>query len=196
MSYEKFLEEVVEKLFENRSAEFPTVFSKDLARAYVMGYTRGRENFLDDPLNPDGALVEEIKGELEKRANEGQIEGLETIEPRDVRAIMEYHGESLSDLGAGYGEEFALWMKDNHGDIYDKWEAGCSREGSDEGTKTLLDEAIDELFDGMDFIFEYSNSSLNGILSLEEHDEYLANFANESVNARKHLLSLLEQVEE
>ena len=187
MGYNEFLEAGA-KIIQN---------SKSPVEIYVAGYQMGCLSGVLDSLDVQGVDSETIKKDLEVILNE-KIIGRTPVYISDVRRIMEDWGESLTDLGADYSGEFMEWMQSNHSDEYRAWYEGYRKERDEFNKKFgISDEELKEfeLELSKTFLFEYSNSSLRGNLSSEEHDKYLAEFANQNLKANKHLRGLLSELE-
>jgi len=191
MSYGEFLERAVKNIQDSKSP----------VEIYVAGYQMGNLCGALGSLDVQGVDSETIKKDLEARLSKIILEK-DPVNNSDVRRIMEDYGESLTDLEADYSDEFMEWMQSNHSEIYDSWHEDYKKE-QDEFIERFrerlrfpdkeLNESELELSET--FLFEYSNSSLRGNLSSEEHDKYLAEFANQNLKANKHLRGLLSELE-
>jgi hypothetical protein len=103
------------------------------------------------------------------------------VTEKHIREVMEHYGESLTDMGADYGEDFLKWFMANYRETYRQW------------INQIEDTPI--LVTGKNLLFYFSNESLGGLVS-DTHDEILTDFCNQNYHARKHILQLFNDREE
>lgn len=109
------------------------------------------------------------------------------IRPEDIRKVMERYGESLTDLGADYCREFEDWFKGCEPRIYQDWLESISEYVQKDSPDWPAYRA--ELL-----LFQFSNNSLGGRV-YEQHDDYLAEFFNQSGAGNRHIIELLQGLE-
>ncbi len=173
-------------------AEIPVNNTSDiqgLASAFVAGIVWGR----DTQGSPDilfGLKINEVKRMVESALAWKEI----TLE--DIRAVLEWHGRTLTDLGADYALEFLVWFRDNHKGIFDPWLEWV-------GTYLpLQSEIFDDTWIQVNqtkiadhLLFDLSNSLLGSPgISEETHDDLLIAFCKTCPKAKRHIHILLEQL--
>ena len=121
---------------------------------------------------------------------EKRVRGLSPkITPQDIRQVMENLGESLTDLGATYAKDFAVWLRGKRPTIFSGWVADQVKSGhydpqGKDHTITL---------DSEELLFDFSNNSLGGLIpDMDAHDGLLAEFCNQCPAAHDHIMDLLE----
>jgi len=113
------------------------------------------------------------------------------VTPQDIRNVIESYGESLTDLGGqNYSVAFLRWFKEKEPEKFEGW-VSEARQYLSEGRSKLTDRVI-----GEELLFVFSNSSLDGRISLEQHDAYLSEFCSANPRANKHLQGLLKGLQE
>ena len=97
------------------------------------------------------------------------------VSPENIRDIMEWYGESLSDLcGIGnYEDAFDAYVKARMPERYAQWvDAQAPHYPS--------------------VLFDWSNNLLEGLITEEEHNRILADFCNSAVRPNEHIQELLD----
>lgn len=172
-------------------AEIPVDTSSNiqqLAAAFVAGIVWGR----DTQGSPDilfGLHINEVRKMVESAL------AWDEITAENIRTVMEWHGESLTDLWADYAPEFLIWFKANYKVIFDSW---LKRAGQ---YLPLRDETFDEVWilkhqDRIthELLFSFGNNALDGEVS-NTHDDMLVEFCKTCPKAKRHIHILLEQLE-
>ena len=112
------------------------------------------------------------------------------VTPQDIRNVMESYGESLTDLGGqNYSVAFLRWFKEKEPEKFESWVSEAKKYLS-VGRSKVTDRVI-----GEELLFVFSNSSLEGRLSRDEHDAFLSEFCSMNPKANKHLQSLLKDLQ-
>ena len=111
------------------------------------------------------------------KESQDSVDSQKEISEKDIRMVMEEYGESLSDLGANYSKEFAEWFGEKEPEKLRTW-VGSTGDYCPE-----------------DFLYYFSNNSLEGLV-YQDHDKHLSNFINQNPEAKRHVLSLLERLDD
>ena len=98
------------------------------------------------------------------------------VGPETIRDVMEWYGESLSDLPCdNYEWAFEDYVKARLPARYSQWKDAQKEYG---GYCPVL--------------FDWSNNSMGGLITGEEHDRILADFCNLNVKANEQIQRLLD----